>query len=122
MHLDILLDEPGHIRLAIADDEIVDRAAAIASLSGRDVTLVTNDVSQAYRARLAGLDVSTVAEPIYDVDIQEAAKEAAKAEKSQRDAVRRAAQEAQKGKRQGGKQGSASSDSAPEPEADRRVD
>lgn len=102
VHLDVLLDEPGHLRLPIPDDEIVDRAATIASLSGRDVTLVTNDVSQAYRSRLAGLDVLTVAEPIYDVDLQEEAKAAAKAEKSRIDAERRAAQEAQKGKRQRG--------------------
>ncbi|MFB9312001.1 PIN domain-containing protein [Nocardioides plantarum] len=102
IHLDVLLDAPGHVRLPIADDEIVDRAAAIATLSGRDVVLVTNDVSQAYRGRLAGLDVSTVAEPIYDVDIQEQAKAGAKAERAQKAADRRVAQEAQRGKRKGG--------------------
>lgn len=74
VYLEVLLDEPGHRRLPIEDDEIVDRASEIASLSGREVTLVTNDVGQAHRARLAGLTVSMVAEPIYDVDIQEAAR------------------------------------------------
>lgn len=104
VYLDVLFDEPGHVRLPIADDEIVDRAAAVASLAGRDVTLVTNDVSQAYRAYVAGLDVSTVAEPIYDVDIQQAAKEAAREKKAQDAADRRAAQEAERGKRPRGKQ------------------
>lgn len=103
--LDVLLYGPGDVRLPIADDEIVDRAAAIATLAGRDVMLVTNDISQAYRARLAGLDVSIVAEPIYDVDIQEQARAAAKAEKAASAADRRAAQEAQRGKRMGGQQG-----------------
>lgn len=74
VHLDVLLDEHGHRRLPIADDEIVDRATNIAVVAGRDVTLVTDDVGQAYRARLAGLSVSMVVDPIYDVDVQEAAR------------------------------------------------
>ena len=74
VHLDVLLDEPGHRRLPIADDEIVDRATDIAAVAGREVTLVTDDVGQAYRARLAGLSVSMVVDPVYDVDIQEAAR------------------------------------------------
>ena len=83
VHLDVLLDEPGHRRLPIADDEIVDRATDIATVAGREVTLVTDDVGQAYRARLAGLNVSMVPNPIYDVDVQEAAR-AAKQEAKQR--------------------------------------
>ena len=41
VHLNVLLDEPGHRRLLIADDGIVDRAPDIASAAGRRVTLVT---------------------------------------------------------------------------------
>lgn len=100
VYLDVLLDGPGHVRLPIADDEIVDRAAAIASLSGRDVTLVTNDVSQGYRGRMAGLAVSQVVNPIYDVDVQEQAKAAAKEQKAKDVAARRDEQEAGRGKRQ----------------------
>lgn len=89
--LDILLDEPGHRRLPIADDEIVDRASHIASASGREVTLITDDVSQAYRARLAGLSVSMVEEPIYDVDVQQAARAAKHAFKERQRASQSAA-------------------------------
>lgn len=99
VQVDVMLDGPGHTRLAIADDEIVDRAADLAALSGRDVTFITNDTGQGYRARLAGLDVSMVAEPIYDIDIQEASRQAAKAEKARKDAERRAGQEASRGNR-----------------------
>lgn len=74
LHLDVLLDEEGHRRLPIADDEIVDRASFIASISGSEVMLVTNDVGQAHRARLRGLLVSMVSDPIYDVDVQEASR------------------------------------------------
>lgn len=101
VHLDVLLDDPGHTRLPIADEEIVDRAAALASVSGRDVLLVTNDTSQGYRAQLAGLDFSMVVDPLYDVDIQEAAKDAEKADKARRATERRAAQEARRGRRPG---------------------
>lgn len=102
VHLDVLLDEPGHVRLPIADDEIVDRAASIASVSGRQVTVVTNDVGQAYRSRLAGLEARTIKEPTYDVDLQEAARESAKIEKRREIAQRRAEQEAARGKRRTG--------------------
>jgi predicted ribonuclease YlaK len=107
VHLDVLLDDVGHIRLPIADDEIVDRAATVASTSGRKVTLVTNDVGQAYRARLAGLEVRAVAQPIYDVDIREdekaAARERAREDKQRDVDERRAAQEAGRGKRDTGR-------------------
>lgn len=91
--LDVLLDDPGHQRLPIADDEIVDRAAVIASLSGRDATLITNDTSQAYRARIAGLQVSMVVDPVYDVDVRETGKAAKRAEKQSRRRRRRGAHE-----------------------------
>lgn len=53
--VDVLFDLPGHVRLPIADDEIVDRALAVQILSGKDVTFVTFDTGQAMRARRAGL-------------------------------------------------------------------
>ena len=57
---DVLLDQPGHRRLPIADDEVVDRATDITTVAGREATLVTDDVGQAYRARLAGMEMSIV--------------------------------------------------------------
>ncbi|MEO3750791.1 PIN domain-containing protein [Streptomyces sp. B6B3] len=51
----LLFDPPGHVRLPINDDEIVDRALAVQSLSGREVTILTYDTGQATRARAAGL-------------------------------------------------------------------
>ncbi|WJV46200.1 PIN domain-containing protein [Streptomyces flavofungini] len=51
----LLFDPPGHVRLPINDDEIVNRALAIQPLSGREVTVLTYDTGQATRARVAGL-------------------------------------------------------------------
>ncbi|MCW2792303.1 MAG: hypothetical protein JWO76_1401 [Nocardioides sp.] len=70
----------------------------IASVSGRDVTLVTNDFSQA-RARRAGLEATTVAAPLYDVDIREEAREAERNQEAQDAADMRAAQESEGGRR-----------------------
>ncbi|MFJ3981317.1 PIN domain-containing protein [Streptomyces fungicidicus] len=58
--LEIVLDQPGHVRLPIADDEIIDRAVAIKALSGRDVRLLTCDTSQHTRGCAAGLNVTKV--------------------------------------------------------------
>ncbi|MEW2384694.1 PIN domain-containing protein [Micromonospora sp. NPDC047707] len=55
--LDVLLDPPGHVRLPITDDEIVDRAVAVKVLAGRDVRLVTYDTGMAMRGNVAGLVV-----------------------------------------------------------------
>lgn len=55
--VDILFDLPGHVRLPITDDEIVDRALAVQILSGKEVTFLTYDTGQAMRARSAGLAV-----------------------------------------------------------------
>jgi hypothetical protein len=49
------LTRPGHTRLPINDDEIIDRALAIATLADRNVTLLTYDTGQSTRARSAGL-------------------------------------------------------------------
>lgn len=53
--LDVLFDLPGHVRLPINDDEIVDRALSVQILSGKAVTFLTYDTNQALRARHAGL-------------------------------------------------------------------
>jgi rRNA-processing protein FCF1 len=55
--IELLFDPPGHIRLPINDDEIVDRALAVEPLAGRNVTLLTYDTGQSTRARNAGLQV-----------------------------------------------------------------
>lgn len=54
--LDVLFDLPGHVRLPINDDEIVDRALSVQILSGKDVTFLIYDTNQALRARHAGLN------------------------------------------------------------------
>ncbi|MFJ3601947.1 PIN domain-containing protein [Streptomyces anulatus] len=55
--VEILYDPPGHSRLPIADDEIVDRAVTVQLVAGRQVRLLTYDTGQAMRARAAGLNV-----------------------------------------------------------------
>ena len=62
--VEIVPDPPGHARLPINDDEIIDRALAIQSLSGRNVTLLTYDTGQNHRARDAGLKVRKLNEPL----------------------------------------------------------
>ena len=59
--VEIVLDPPGHIRLPIEDDEIIDRAVAIQGLAGRKVRLLTCDTSQHTRGCNAGLQVTKVA-------------------------------------------------------------
>jgi hypothetical protein len=53
--IEMIFDPPGHVRLPIDDDEIIDRALAIQALAGREVTLLTYDTGQSTRARIAGL-------------------------------------------------------------------
>jgi hypothetical protein len=53
--LEIVFDPPGHSRLPISDDELIDRAKAIQALAAREVTMFTYDTGQAMRARNAGL-------------------------------------------------------------------
>ena len=64
--MEILYDPPGHIRLPINDDEIVDRALAARPLAGRPVTLVTFDTGQTFRAREADLPVVKLTKPLGD--------------------------------------------------------
>lgn len=61
--VEILYDPPGHTRLPINDDEIVDRAVAVQLLAGRSVRLITYDTGQAMRARAAGLTVIKMRHP-----------------------------------------------------------
>ncbi|MFC0115667.1 PIN domain-containing protein [Kibdelosporangium aridum] len=56
VRVELVPDPPGHVRLPHADDEIVDRLAAVRALAGRQVTLVTYDTGMAFRAGLAGLE------------------------------------------------------------------
>ena len=62
--LDLLFDPPGHVRLPINDDEIIDRAVAAQGLAGTPVTLLTFDTGQAARGRRAGLRVNKFTVPI----------------------------------------------------------
>jgi hypothetical protein len=64
--IELLFDQPGHVRLPINDDEIIDRALAIEPLAGRAVTLLTYDTGQSTRARAAGARVRKLARPIGD--------------------------------------------------------
>lgn len=56
--VEVLFDPPGHTRLPIEDDEIVDRAVVAQALAGSPVTLVTYDTGQSTRGRAAGLRVN----------------------------------------------------------------
>ncbi|MFD5557783.1 PIN domain-containing protein [Streptomyces sp. NPDC127068] len=60
VHVEIVLDPPGHVRLAIADDEIIDRAVHIQALANREVHLLTCDTGQHTRGRTAGLKVTKI--------------------------------------------------------------
>jgi hypothetical protein len=64
--VELLFDPPGHVRLPINDDEIIDRAVAIQALAGRAVTMITYDTGQATRARNAELRVLKLSENIGD--------------------------------------------------------
>ena len=64
--MEILYDSPGHIRLPVNDDEIIDRTLAAKPLVGKPVTLVTFDTGQTFRAREADLPVVKLAKPLGD--------------------------------------------------------
>lgn len=60
--VEVLFDQPGHVRLPNMDDEIIDRALGAHLLAGRHgVTLLTYDTGQAIRARTNGLHVRKLA-------------------------------------------------------------
>jgi hypothetical protein len=58
--IELLLDPPGHTRMSITDDEIIDRVSAVASLVEREITLLTCDTGMAMRARAVGLPARKV--------------------------------------------------------------
>jgi hypothetical protein len=60
LSMEIVLDQPSHVRLPITDDEIIDRAVAIQALAGRQVRLLTCDTGQHTRGCAAGLNVTKV--------------------------------------------------------------
>ncbi len=62
--IELVFDPPGHVRLPINDDEIIDRALAIEPLADRKVTLLTYDTNQSMRARSAGLQVIKLSKEI----------------------------------------------------------
>lgn len=61
--MELVFDPPGHVRLPIEDDEIVDRAVSMAALTEHPVTLITFDTGQSLRARSAGLRVKKLRRP-----------------------------------------------------------
>lgn len=62
VRVEVVFDPPGHRRLPINDDELIDRALAIEAESGREVTFLTYDTAQSTRARFAGLNVRKLTE------------------------------------------------------------
>jgi hypothetical protein len=55
--VEVFFDPPGHRRLPINDDDIINRALAIQAEAERDVTFWTFDTSQSTRAKFRGLTV-----------------------------------------------------------------
>jgi hypothetical protein len=55
--LEVLFDDVQHVRLADADDEIIDRTLALQAYAGQPVRLLTMDTSMALRARMLDLRV-----------------------------------------------------------------
>lgn len=53
--IEVLSEPLRHQRLALADAEIVDRGLSVQTLTGRQVTLVSNDTGMLLRARQVGL-------------------------------------------------------------------
>jgi hypothetical protein len=53
--IELLLDRPGHVRMSIIDDEIIDRGQAVKPLADREITVLTYDTGMAMRARAANL-------------------------------------------------------------------
>lgn len=64
----LVLDPPGHVRLPIEDDEIVDRAQSVGALTESRITLITFDTGQSLRARNADLGVVKLAKPQSEED------------------------------------------------------
>ncbi|MGV9385775.1 PIN domain-containing protein [Nonomuraea sp. NPDC003707] len=62
--LEILFDDPGHVRLPTMDDEIIDRAVQVQAFRGRSpIRFVTYDTGQSLDARKAGLETIRIEQP-----------------------------------------------------------
>ncbi len=61
--VELLLDDPEHVRLPDADDELVDRAQTLSVIAGRDVHFVTGDHGVLFRGAVAGLVVHHLPTP-----------------------------------------------------------
>ena len=61
--VEIVTDPPGHTRLPMVDDEIIDRSLVFQALAGQRVTMITYDTGQSTRARVAGLTVKKISQP-----------------------------------------------------------
>ncbi len=64
--IELIFDPPGHVRLPIDDDEMIDRALAVEPLTARKITMITYDTGQSTRARAAGLAVRKLSRPLGD--------------------------------------------------------
>jgi hypothetical protein len=64
--MEILLDDPAHVRLPVNDAEIIDRAVDLRSLfpASPRVILVSGDLSMEFRAEGAGLETRHVARDV----------------------------------------------------------
>ncbi|SCG15603.1 PIN domain-containing protein [Micromonospora echinofusca] len=62
--IEVLFDDPHHVRLEDNDDEIIDRAFALQAYAGRGVRLLTMDTSMALRARMIDLQVIKIEKDI----------------------------------------------------------
>jgi hypothetical protein len=63
----LLVDPLDHERLADADSEIIDRLVALKRLTGRQVSVVTDDGGMEFIARVNGLDALPYGGPVEDV-------------------------------------------------------
>jgi hypothetical protein len=66
--VEILLDDPAHVRLPVNDAEIIDRAVELRNLfpTSRRVILVSGDMSMEFRAEGAGLETRHVSRDMND--------------------------------------------------------
>lgn len=60
--LQLLLDEPGHVRATPMDAEIIDRALSLSAIAAR-THLLTYDLGMSFKAKSAGLKVTLLQEP-----------------------------------------------------------
>lgn len=65
LYATIIMDDPGHKRLPLPDDELISRACDIQNLAGKEVHFVSYDTGARIRARAAGL---IAAEPPLAID------------------------------------------------------